>query len=106
MTLTLKIENYDRLENGGPATITLERRGASVGRREAMDWVLPDPQRHISGHHFDVTYADGAYWLTDLSTNGTFLQGQRYRLEGPHRLSHGDRLVVGHYQLGQQYLWN
>jgi len=100
MTLTLRILNYDALENGGPLSITLNRSGCSVGRRASMDWVLPDPERHISGHHFDISFSEGAYWLTDVSSNGTFLQGQRYRLEGPHRLTGSDQLLVGHYIIG------
>jgi len=100
MTLTLRILNYDALENGGPLSITLNQSGCSVGRRAAMDWVLPDPERHISGHHFDISFSEGAYWLTDVSSNGTFLQGQRYRLEGPHRLTGSDQLLVGHYIIG------
>lgn len=97
MTLTLRIENYDTLDDGGPTWIVLEARGASVGRRASNDWVLPDPAKHISGHHFDITFHDGAYWLTDVSTNGTFIEGQRHRLEAPQRLAGGERLVVGHY---------
>lgn len=97
MTLTLQIENHDALETGGPVWLTLERKGASIGRRGSMDWVLPDPTRLISGHHFDIGYRDGAYWLTDVSMNGTFLQGQRHRLEGAYRLQGGERLIVGHY---------
>lgn len=62
-----------------------------------MDWVLPDPAKHISGHHFDVAFRDGTYWLTDVSTNGTFVQGQQHRLEGPYRLQGGERLIVGHF---------
>jgi type VI secretion system protein ImpI len=97
MTLTLRIENYDTLEDGGPTWITLNQAGAQIGRRAAMDWVLPDPAKHISGHHFDIAFRDGAYWLTDVSTNGTFFQGQRHRLDGPQQLNGGERLVVGHY---------
>ncbi len=97
MTLTLRIDNYDVMHDGGPSSITLTQSGCCAGRSTSMDWVLPDPAKHISGHHFDVDYSDGAYWLTDVSTNGTFLQGQRYRLEGPHRLLPNDRLIVGHY---------
>lgn len=97
MTLTLRIDNYDTLDNGGPTWITLDQRGASVGRRASMDWVLPDPARHISGHHFDIRFHDGAYWLSDVSTNGTYFQGSHHRPEGPQRLQGGERLIVGHY---------
>ncbi len=100
MTLTLRIENYDVLENGGPPWITLEGRNACVGRGGGMDWILPDPSRHISSHHFDITFKGGKYYLTDVSTNGTFLQGQRYRLDGPHEIRNGDRFTVGHYIVG------
>lgn len=97
MTLTLQIENYDMLDDGGPAQFTVSGRGAEIGRASVRDWVLPDPTKHISGHHFNILFQDGAYFLQDVSTNGTFLQGSRYRLEQPHRLSTGDRFQVGPY---------
>lgn len=97
MTLTLQIENYDVLEDGGPVHITINQGGLQAGRGAGMDWVLPDPSRHVSSRHLEVNYSNGAYWLTDVSTNGTFLKGQRYRLDGAHKLAHGDRFQVGHY---------
>lgn len=97
MTLTLRIENFRVLDDGGPVSVRVTERGLQAGRREAMDWVLPDASRHISGHHFDIVYDEGDWWLRDVSTNGTFLQGNRHRLDGMHRLTHGDRFQVGHY---------
>lgn len=97
MTLTLQIENYQVLDDGGPASVAVPEGGLSAGRSGAMGWVLPDASRHISGHHFDVFRDERGWWLRDVSTNGTFLQGQRYRLDGPHQLSHGDRFQVGQY---------
>lgn len=100
MTLILRIENYDQLDNGGPTSVRLDGRRASVGRRSNMDWVLPDPTKTISGHHFEIDYVDGIYWITDVSTNGTYRHGQRYRLDGPQALNGGERFVVGHYVIG------
>ena len=100
MTLTLRIENYDSLPDGGPTSATVSGKGMTVGRSTAMDWTLPDPQRHISSHHFDISYRDNAYWLTDVSTNGVFLDGQRHRIEGAHQIRPGDRFQVGHYFIG------
>lgn len=97
MTLTLRIENVDTLENDGPLALTLRGTGCRAGRNAAMDWVLPDPSRHVSGHHFDIRFADGHYWVNDVSTNGTFIKGQRQPLTVPHRLAQGDRLIVGRY---------
>ena len=100
MTLTLRIENYDSLPDGGPTSATVTHAGMTVGRSTAMDWTLPDPQKHISGHHFDISYRDGSYWLTDVSTNGVFLDGQRHRIEGAYQLKQGDRFQVGVYFIG------
>lgn len=97
MTLTLKIENYDVLEDGGPAQITVQGSGLTAGRGGTMDWVLPDPGRHISTRHFEISFSNGAYFLTDVSTNGIFLKGQPYRLQGPHQIANNDRFQVGHY---------
>ncbi|TWI33771.1 type VI secretion system-associated FHA domain protein TagH [Paracoccus sulfuroxidans] len=97
MTLTLQIENYRVLDDGGPVSIRVPERGLQAGRREGMGWVLPDASRHISGHHFDVTFDGGLWWLRDMSTNGTFLQGHRHRIDGAHALRNGDRFQVGQY---------
>jgi len=97
MKLTLKIENHDFLEDGGPLEVAVEGRGIAVGRDGAMDWTLPDPARHISSQHFEVTFQNGVYWLSDTSTNGTYLQGHSHRVESPYQLAHMDRLQVGHY---------
>lgn len=97
MNLTLQIENFHQLDDGGAVSVDVPESGISVGRGAAMGWVLPDVSRHISSHHFDIGFDGRGWWLRDLSTNGTFLHGQRYRLDGPHRLSHGDRFQVGQY---------
>lgn len=104
MTLRLRIDNFDTLENGGPTWISLDGRGASAGRRTSMDWVLPDPAKHVSSHHFDIQYSNGTYWIRDVSTNGTFLQGSRYRIEGVIELRGGERLIVGHYVIAVEML--
>ena len=97
MTLTLQIENFHVLDDGGPVSILVPESGIQVGRRSGMNWVLPDASRYISGHHFDVSFEGGKWSLHDRSTNGTFLQGHRHRLDGPHVLNHGDRFQVGQY---------
>ena len=97
MSLALQIENYHTLHDGGAPRMEVPDNGLAVGRSHAMGWVLPDASRHISGHHFDVFRDARGWWLRDVSTNGTFLQGQRYRLDGPHWLQDGDRFQVGQY---------
>ncbi len=101
-TLTLRIENHATLDNGGPVSLTLVSKGAQIGRKAGNDWVLPDPSRHISGHHFDVNFEGGQFTLTDVSSNGTFLHGERYRIDGTHQIGDGDRFTVGHYIIRAQ----
>jgi len=102
MTLTLRIDNFDTLEDGGPTFLFVDPRDASVGRKRGMDWVLPDSMKHVSGHHFDITYARGAYFLIDVSTNGTLIEGSPHRLDGPCLLKGGERLLVGKYVISVQ----
>jgi type VI secretion system protein ImpI len=98
MGLTLKIDNMTSLPDGGPLTYTIQgKRGLDIGRDQYLDWTLPDPSRFISGKHCEVRWHDGSYWLHDVSTNGTFLDGADSRLKAPYRLKNGDRFCVGHY---------
>ena len=97
MTLRLSIENVDRLPDGGPIRIEVKGRGLDLGRDSHLDWTLPDPSRSISGKHCEIRYRDGGYWLHDVSTNGTFVNGAEYRLDAPYLLRDGDRLNIGPY---------
>lgn len=101
MTLTLRIENVTTLPDGGPLSVSIKgKRGLDIGRDQYLDWTLPDSSRFISGKHCEVRWHDGAYWLHDISTNGTFMNGAESRLKGPHRLRNGDRFVIGQYIIG------
>lgn len=95
--LTLKIENFDSLPDGGPLEIAVDRRGFDFGRDQHLDWTLPDRNRVISGKHCEIRFYDGAYWLTDVSTNGTYVNGSSKRVQSPHRLSDGEKLGIGDY---------
>src|SRR5229473_2052562 len=98
MGLTLRIENLTSLPDGGPLSVSIQgKRGLDIGRDQYLDWTLPDPSRFISGKHCEVRWHDAGYWLHDISTNGTFLDGADSRLKEPHRLRNGDRFAVGHY---------
>jgi type VI secretion system protein ImpI len=98
MPLTLSIDNMARLPDGGPTSYRLTgRRGIDIGRDQHLDWTLPDPDRFVSGKHCEIRFREGAYWLHDVSSNGTFVNGSDRRLHEPHRLRNGDRLEIGQY---------
>jgi type VI secretion system protein ImpI len=98
MALNLQLVNETTLPDGGPVSFRISgKRGIDIGRDAHLDWTLPDPTRYISSKHCEIRYEDGGYWLHDVSTNGTFLNGADHRMHAPHRLRTGDRFTVGHY---------
>src|SRR5471030_724142 len=97
MLLRLTIENMDRLPDGGPVRVQVEGRGLDIGRDQHLDWTLPDPSRLVSSKHCEIRFRDGGYWLHDVSTNGTFVNGAQFRLDAPYLLRGGDRLAIGPY---------
>ncbi len=97
MTLRLCIENVDRLPDGGPLRVEVKGRGLDMGRDTHLDWTLPDPSRSVSSKHCEIRFQDGGYWLHDISTNGTYVNGAQFRLDAPYLLRDGDRLSIGPY---------
>jgi type VI secretion system protein ImpI len=93
----LRIENFDQLPDGGPIMFEVDRRGFDLGRAQHLDWTLPDPTRCISSKHCEVRYVEGAYWLYDVSTNGTFVNRSSRRVQSPYKLADGDQLEIGDY---------
>jgi type VI secretion system protein len=75
--------------------------GGSVGRAPDNDWVLPDSRRVVSGHHFQVQFQGGKYWLVDISTNGVFVNDaeEPASTTGRVELRDGDRLRLGEYDI-------
>lgn len=85
--------------NGEPlARKTFEGGGGVIGRGVGCDWIIPDAHRLISSHHALVSYREGHYFLTDISSNGITVSGSMERLDkGQARL-----ITEGEvYQLGQ-----
>ncbi|MDX8516644.1 type VI secretion system-associated FHA domain protein TagH [Mesorhizobium dulcispinae] len=96
MFISLQISNVDKLPAGSSTSYAARDRSFEIGR-ENCDWTLSDPQKFISGRHCEVRYQAGGFWLYDISRNGTFVNGSSQRLAGPHRLAHGDRVLIGRY---------
>ena len=99
MPLTLKIVSKQKHILGADSVRVFSVHGGSIGRASDNDWVLPDPDRYISGHHASVDYRDGAYYLRDTSTNGVYVNrsDQPVGRGTPIRLYDGDELRMGDY---------
>lgn len=75
--------------------------GGTIGRALDNDWVLPDPQRYVSGRHAMIDYQGGAYYIVDTSRNGVFVNESDTPVGRghPQRLFHGDRLRIGDFDM-------
>jgi len=73
----------------------------SIGRAPDNDWVLPDPERHLSKRHCIVALRGGDWQVADLSSNGTFLNRDLEPVGAGHvrDLRNGDRLRLGAYEI-------
>ena len=84
---------------GGHPPRTLVAGTLSIGRGEGNDWVLPDPDRHLSKTHCVLSIEDGRWILTDVSTNGVTINGARQPTTRDSRvvLTDGDTFKLGSY---------
>lgn len=75
-------------------------RGGTIGRGETNTWIIEDPERFISSTHTQIVFENGQYYLTDVSTNGTFLNGSAEPIGNGNRvlLSDGDNFSLGDYE--------
>lgn len=89
-----------------PDNVALERREVSggefsIGRGPDNQWVVADPDRHLSKRHCRFVYAVGEWELHDLSTNGTFVNESSDPIGkgASQKMRHGDRVKFGPYEL-------
>lgn len=101
MSLTLRIQNKSRLEEGGSLEFVRRGGGGIIGRAPTNDWCLPGDKRSgISKRHCEVQFRDGRYYLVDLgSTSGTYVNDIPDALNSPHPLAPGDRIFIGDYEI-------
>ena len=72
----------------------------SIGRAQTNDVKLTNPLRLVSRQHAEIRQEAGAFWIVDLgSKNATWLNGRRLEATRPYALQHGDRLLVGDFQI-------
>lgn len=101
MAIKLRVISDHYQELGEQRARVFGVNGGTIGRAPDNDWVLPDSKRLVSGHHCDIEYRSGAYWLSDKSTNGVFVNDAEDPVSetGPVALQDGDRLRLGDYEI-------
>jgi len=100
MTLQLKIVSEHRELVGEDAEREFGEEGGTIGRSLQNDWILPDPDRFISGRHATIDYKGGIYYLLDTSSNGVYINDEVEPIGkgNPRRLFNGDRMRMGDFE--------
>jgi len=101
MALRLRVVSEHSTRLGPLATKVFGVHGGTIGRGTDNEWILPDPERYLSGKHARVDFRAGAYVLVDTSSNGTYVNGAQVPLGKYHdyALKDGDYVRLGEYEL-------
>ena len=101
MALRLRVVSDHASRLGEQSTKVFGVHGGTVGRSTDNEWILPDPERYLSGKHARVDFRAGNYILVDTSSNGTYINGAQVPLGKYHdyQLKDGDYIRLGEYEL-------
>ena len=101
MTCQLEIISDHKDIVGDDAVRVFREQGGTIGRSLQNDWILPDPDRFISGCHASIDYKGGIYYLLDTSSNGVYINGDCEPIGkgNPRRLFNGDTLRFGDFEI-------
>ena len=82
--------------------------GGKIGRSQKATWTLNDPTKHISNMHAEVSYRDGQYYMTDISSNGMFFKTphKKFVKGQPMPLDQKSEVVIGAYVISVKTIEN
>ena len=100
MTLTLRAVSLNDHPLTQPITAHFDAEGGSVGRGDHNTLALPDPERHISRQHAEISVSGSGYAIRNVgSSNPIMVRGQALaRGESAARV-HRDQVRIGGYLL-------
>lgn len=100
MTLTLRAVSLNDHPLTQPITAHFDAKGGSVGRSDHNTLALPDPERHISRQHAEISVGDSGYLIKNVgSANPIIVRGQALSRGESALLVHHDQLRIGGYLL-------
>ncbi|HET9354111.1 MAG TPA: FHA domain-containing protein, partial [Sphingomicrobium sp.] len=99
--MTLKLVMIRCPDNVAPERREVRGGEFSIGRGKDNQWVVADPDRHLSKKHCQFTYGVGEWEVQDFSTNGTFLNQSSDPIGkgASQKLRNGDRVKFGLYEI-------
>ncbi|MBN3492363.1 type VI secretion system-associated FHA domain protein TagH [Vibrio neptunius] len=86
-------------EYTGAKFVELPESGGSIGRNPGCSVPLVDHNRYISSTHCLVSIYGDAYYISDVSTNGLIVNGNKLLKNQPIPIHEGDSIVLGQYEL-------
>lgn len=99
MLLILRIQSYCHQPALNAVECRLAQVGGTLGRSPGNDLVLDDPGKYISRVHAKISFRGGCYFLEDVGSNPSVVNDLPLGKGRELMLGHGDRIVVGDYQL-------
>ncbi|AHL74123.1 signal peptide protein [Stutzerimonas stutzeri] len=101
MELVFDMVSAQQFAPGLISSKTFKQAGGIIGRAEDCDWVIPDRKRVLSSRHAEVSYRDGAFFLTDTSSNGIQLKDTGASLDKgrAQRIDHGSVYCLGDFEI-------
>ena len=67
----------------------------TIGRDKTCDHIIFDPERRVSRVHLQVEKVGDYYYLEDLSSNGTFVDGIRLTKGGRVKVTDSNQIILG-----------
>ena len=100
MTLTLRAVSLNDHPLTQPITAHFDAEGGSVGRGDHNTLALPDPERHISRQHAEISVSGSGYVIRNVgSSNPIIVRGQALARGESALLAHRDQVRIGGYLL-------
>ena len=100
MPIIVTITKVPESSNVAESTKTFDEQGGTIGRGADNAWILDDPERFLSSRHCQFSSENGQFYITDLSTNGTFFNGSVNPMGKGSKLpvNDGDVFAIGDYE--------
>lgn len=97
--IKISVASYNNTPSAQVLAFTFDELGGTIGRGDANQLILPDPERSISRVHAQVVYRNGRFSLIDKGSNPVSVNGRALGngVEGPIQV--GDQIQIGGYLL-------
>ncbi|MFI8375017.1 type VI secretion system-associated FHA domain protein TagH [Pseudomonas helleri] len=101
MELIFELLSHPSLTPAQVMRKTFDEKGGVIGRNADCTWQVVDSEQKVSKYHVNISYLDGAFYITDTSTNGVQVNGTGTYLirDKPERIGHGTRYSLHRFEI-------